>query len=164
MEGDVPSHNHQICHRKHRVNRPISQIPQCIKYPTMHHFVTEMCTRVVHCEIWDWCIVGCVWQVKSRVIHFNTSRPEQNGQHYQNHVLEWKFFKILLYFFVPKGKIDKLSLGQIMSRHWTGDKPLTEPMMTQFTSHFYICIARPCWVKDSVQGDYISNLFASKIT
>ena len=54
-------------------SRPISQIPQCIKYPTMHHFITEMCTRVhisvtcayfcfkmVYCGIWDWCIVGFV--------------------------------------------------------------------------------------------------------
>ena len=38
-------------------------------YPTMHHFVTEMCTRahfcyiMVHCGIWDWCIVGFVQQV-----------------------------------------------------------------------------------------------------
>ena len=54
-------------------SRPISQIPQCIKYPTMHHFITKMCTRVhisvtcayfcfkmVYCGIWDWCIVGFV--------------------------------------------------------------------------------------------------------
>ena len=57
-----------------------------VLYPTMHHFVTEMCTRMhisvtescivgygtgalwgahlcnrlVHCGIWDWCIVGFV--------------------------------------------------------------------------------------------------------
>ena len=41
-----------------------AQIPQCIeKYPTMHHFVTEMCTfahvcyKMVHCGLWDWCTV-----------------------------------------------------------------------------------------------------------
>ena len=39
------------------------------KYPTMHHFVTEMwtrahfCYKMVHCGIWDGCIVGFVWQV-----------------------------------------------------------------------------------------------------
>ena len=30
-------------------------------YPTMHHFVTEICTdccyKMVHCGIWDWCVV-----------------------------------------------------------------------------------------------------------
>ena len=36
------------------------------KYPTMHHCVTEMCTythfcnKMVHCGIWDWCIVGFI--------------------------------------------------------------------------------------------------------
>ena len=37
------------------------------KYPTLHHFVKEMCTRVyisetkiLHCRIWDWCIAGFV--------------------------------------------------------------------------------------------------------
>ena len=56
--------NAGICHFV-----PISQIPQCIKYPTMHHFVTEMCThahfcyKMLHCGIWDWCIVGFVQQV-----------------------------------------------------------------------------------------------------
>ena len=37
------------------------------KYPTKHHCVTEMCTyfcyKMVHCAVWDWCIVGFVWQV-----------------------------------------------------------------------------------------------------
>ena len=43
-----------------------------VPYPTMHHFVTEMCIhahfcyKVVHCGIFVWCIVGSVrwvyWQ------------------------------------------------------------------------------------------------------
>ena len=28
-----------------------------VPYPTMHHFVTEMCTRV-HISVTIWCIVG----------------------------------------------------------------------------------------------------------
>ena len=28
-------------------------------YPTMHHFVTEMCTYV-HISVTKWCIVGCL--------------------------------------------------------------------------------------------------------
>ena len=36
---------------------PILQIPQCIKYPTMHHVVTEMCTHV-HISVTKKCIVG----------------------------------------------------------------------------------------------------------
>ena len=61
------------------------KIRQCAsdKCPTVHHYVTEMCTRVcykmVHCEIWDWCIVGFVQQVwnscsKIYPINFHTGR------------------------------------------------------------------------------------------
>ena len=38
------------------------------KYPTMHYFVTEMCTcvhKVLHCGKWDRCIVRFVQQVYS---------------------------------------------------------------------------------------------------
>ena len=39
-------------------------------YSTMHHFVTEtwahFCYKVVHCWIWDWCIVRFVQQVYCR--------------------------------------------------------------------------------------------------
>ena len=40
-------------------SRPISQIPQCIrkKYPTMHRFITKMCTNA-HISVTIWCIVG----------------------------------------------------------------------------------------------------------
>ena len=40
------------------------------KYPKMHHFVTEMwkcayyCYKVVHCWIWEWCLVGFVSDVQ----------------------------------------------------------------------------------------------------
>ena len=44
------------------------------KYPTMHHFVTEMCTcahfcyKIVHRGIWDCCIVGFPQQVYSPIL------------------------------------------------------------------------------------------------
>ena len=47
----------------HKFNTELS------KYPTMHHFVTWMwtrahfCFKMVHCGIWDWCILGFVQQV-----------------------------------------------------------------------------------------------------
>ena len=50
-------------------SRPLSQIPQCIRYNTVHHFVTEMCTHAHFCYkmvqygMWYWCIVGFVQQV-----------------------------------------------------------------------------------------------------
>ena len=53
--------------RSHNINRPFSQIPQCTS-PISHNapFRTEMCTFLfwmLHCGIWDWCIVEFVQQV-----------------------------------------------------------------------------------------------------
>ena len=55
-----------------RGNKPLPSWPSCCmhytshkshnasdKYPTMHHFVTEMCTHV-HISVTEWCIVGLV--------------------------------------------------------------------------------------------------------
>ena len=39
--------------------------------------------------------------------------------------------------FVPRSPIDnKPALVQVMAWRWTGDKPLPEPMMTQFTDAY----------------------------
>ena len=39
--------------------------------------------------------------------------------------------------FVPKGPINKIpALVQIMAWHQTGDKPLSEPMMTHFNDAY----------------------------
>ena len=39
--------------------------------------------------------------------------------------------------FVPKGPIDNKSvLVQVIAWHRTGDKPLSEPMLTQFTDAY----------------------------
>ena len=48
------------------------------KYPTMHHIVTEMCTRahfcykMVHCGIWDCWIVGFVILVQCCIQYYVT--------------------------------------------------------------------------------------------
>ena len=81
-------------------------------------------------------------QTQPKLIQFNLSPPGQNGRHFtddswQMHYHEWD----ILYFdynftevFVCRGSIDnKSSLVQVMAWHRTGDKPLPEPMQTQFT-------------------------------
>ena len=46
--------------------------------------------------------------------------------------------------FGPKGPINNIPvLNQIMARCWPGDKPLSEPMMEEFTDA--LCITRPQW-------------------
>ena len=44
--------------------------------------------------------------------------------------------------FVPKGPINNNpALVQIMAWRWSGDKPLSEPMMVSLLTH--ICVTRP---------------------
>ena len=55
----------------HLNNRPISQIPKCIRQISHNalfcnrnmHRCAHFCYKMVPCGIWDWCIVGFVWQV-----------------------------------------------------------------------------------------------------
>ena len=55
-------------------NRPISQVPQCT-WQISHnatfcnrnvHTCAHFCYKMVHCGIWDWCIIRFVWQVYYR--------------------------------------------------------------------------------------------------
>ena len=71
---------------------------------------------------------------------FNPLRPRQNRRHFADDVFEWNFLnenvwipiKISLKF-VSKCPINNIpALVQIMAWRRTGDKPLSEPMMTQF--------------------------------
>ena len=74
----------------------------------------------------------------------NSSLPVQNGRHFTDgtfkHILmNEKFFNSIRISlkFVPKGPVDKkAALVQVMAGWRTGDKPLPEPMLTQFTNPY----------------------------
>ena len=58
-----------------------------------------------------------------------------------------KFHKILIAIspkFVPKSLIDNKLAFQIITWHWTGDKPLSEPMLHNLLMQK--CITQPQWV------------------
>ena len=58
---------------------------------------------------------------------------------FQMHFHEWNFFILIRISLevVPRGLTDdNLTLVQIMAWHHTGDKPLSEPMLTQFTDTY----------------------------
>ena len=73
--------------------------------------------------------------------HFNPSPPGQNGHYFADHIFTFIFmdekFCISIRIsikFVPKGPIEnKLESVRIMAWRRRGDKPLAEPMLTQFT-------------------------------
>ena len=75
--------------------------------------------------------------MKNYIYHyFNTLRPEQDDQHFQMQFLEWNilfFITITLQFIVMGPITNNSALAQVMASCWTGQKPLPEPMMTQFT-------------------------------
>ena len=80
----------------------------------------------------------------------NSSPPGQNGCHLADDIFKCIFLnrndriQILLKF-VLKSPIDKPALLQVMAWCRTGDKPLPEPMVTQFTDA-YIWGTRWRWV------------------
>ena len=85
----------------------------------------------------------------------NTLRPRQYRRHFPDNIFICIFLneniRIAINIslsFVPKGPIDNIpTLVQIMAWRWSGDKPLSEPMMVSLLMH--ICLTRPQWVNTS---------------
>ena len=82
---------------------------------------------------------------------FNTLRVRQNGHHFADAIFKciflnenvWILIGISLKF-VPRGPINNIpALVQIMAWRWSGDNPLSEPMMSILLMH--ICVTRPQW-------------------
>ena len=71
-----------------------------------------------------------------------TLRPKQNGHHFPDDIIKRTFLndKISIQIslkFVPTGPVDNKSiLVQQMAWYPPGDKPLPEPMLTQFTDAY----------------------------
>ena len=84
--------------------------------------------------------------VKSYYETFNSSPPERNGRHFADDIFRCIFvnekFCLLIQIplkFVPKGQIDyKSVLVRVMAWRRTGDRPLPEPMLTQFTDAYML--------------------------
>ena len=85
--------------------------------------------------------------------NLNTLRPRQNGRHFADDICKCIFLSENLWSslrnslkFVPKVRINNITaLVQIMAWRRSGDKPLSEPMVTSSLTH--ICVTRPQWVK-----------------
>ena len=78
------------------------------------------------------------------ILYLNSSPPGQNGRHFTDDVFKYIFMnkKSCIFIrislkFVPKGPIANTSaLVLVMAWRRTGDKPLPEPMLTQFTDAY----------------------------
>ena len=86
-----------------------------------------------------------IWSI-TEMAHrrFNSSPPEQNCRHFADDICKCIYvnekFCISIQVslkFVPKGLIEnKTALVQIMAWRPKGNKPLSEPMLTQFTDAY----------------------------
>ena len=76
----------------------------------------------------------------------NSLRPRQNRRHFADDILKCNFLNENVWIpiqnslkFVPKGPFNNIpALVQLMAWRRTGDKPLSEPMMTKFNDA-YMC-------------------------
>ena len=98
----------------------------------------------------------------------NTLRPRQNGRRFADDTFKCILLnenvrisiKISLKF-VPKGPINNNpALVQIMAWRWSGDKPLSEPMMVSLLTHTYV--TRPQWV-NVFKHSHSNNLWVDGI-
>ena len=91
-------------------------------------------------------------------VSINTLRPRQNGRRFADDTFKRIFLKenvrILITIslrLVPKGPNNNIpALVQIMAGRRSGDKPLSEPMMSILLTH--ICVTRPHWVNPHTTG------------
>ena len=94
--------------------------------------------------------IPCV--TKLATIAINTLRPRQNGRRFPDDIFKYIFLNENLWIsrkislkFIPKVPINNIAaLVQIMAWRRPGDKPLSEPMLSNSLTH--ICVTRPQWV------------------
>ena len=116
----------------------LSHVPQCT---TLEQKCAHFCSKVVHCGIWDRAIVGfvrLVYWVPGKILIFWVSTHWGKiviilQMIFSSHFFFYENGFILIQIwliFVPMGLINnKPPLILIMIWPWTGDKPLSEPMM-----------------------------------
>ena len=88
-------------------------------------------------------LLPIVYEYRFSVV-INSSLPGQNVRHYADDIFKCIFLNENLYIsieislkFVAKGPISNIpALVQIMAWRRPGDKPLSEPMLTQFTDAY----------------------------
>ena len=131
------------------ISKGTFEIPHKISCPYIEWYV--VCGEVKIQELPD---LQPLWQPHyvinmGQCFHWNTYidtlRPRQNGHHFAVNILKyiflnenvWISIKISMQF-VPKDPINNIpAMVQIMVWHGSGDKPLSEPMMTLFTDSFF---------------------------
>ena len=95
--------------------------------------------------IWPFNSLKLIWVPQLDIV-LNILRPRQNRRHFTDDVFKCNFSNENVWIsiksslkFVPQGPVNNIpALVQVMAWCRTGDKPLSEPMMTHFNDA-YIC-------------------------
>ena len=138
---------HRSCHEINRTNENV------IRLCTGSRNLYKPCQL----RVWEWCLdCLCGYHVDWYLTHFdmitniwttfrsNTLSPRQNGRRFTDHIFKFISLNenigisiIMSLKYVPRGPIDnKPALVQVMAWRRTGDKPLSEPLMTQFSDAY----------------------------
>ena len=137
-----------------RVKQNITRLGVCLHIPYVKQNQiagsSRICEKVLETNLW---LVPAVMMGSNcqswpwngdRTSHFNSFPPGQDGRHFADNIFRCIFLnkncvcvcRISLKFF-PKGPIDNNpALVQIMAWCHTGDKPLSETMLTRFTDPY----------------------------
>ena len=109
--------------------------------------------------------------MNSYLLSLNTLRPGQDGRHFTDGIFASIFINenccILIKFslkYVRKDLMDNNpALVQIMAWRRSGDKPWSEPMMVNLSTH--ICVTRPQWVSSLVptHWGWVTHICISKL-
>ena len=106
-------------------------------------------------------VTTSAWKIMTKFVSpfytglaLNTLMPRQNGHHLPDNILKsiflnenvWISLKIWLKFVLNVWINNIPVLVQIMEWHWSGNKPLSRPMMVSLLTH--ICITRPQWLNE----------------
>ena len=144
-------------------------------YLLYESIILGSCYKLAHntqgCHTSTWSMIVAVPLKYPWRVWVNSLRPRQNKRHIADDVFKCNFWnenvqisiKISLKF-VPKGPINIFpALVQIMAWRRTGDKPLSEPMMTQFNNTYMF--ASLLLTTDDFDGSvqYCTNMIANAL-
>ena len=119
----VPSYQYRKCHRGDKTVVRSSYLQNGISYTgkmTSLYWIRAQATKSQHISPWTKWLPFC-------------------RQHFLCNFMNERFgiFIHISLTFVPKNLVyNRSALVQVMAWHWTGDKPISEPMLTQFTDAY----------------------------
>ena len=94
-----------------------------------------------------------------KIFHVNTLRVWENGEHFVDSMLKCMLYAILFYILIQTD--NKSALDQVMACHWTGTKPLPDPI--HWRIYMYVTSSLFYLHSLTLISTWISNHMPSKV-